>query len=188
MSKAFNQCSLYLRPARHDFTLDDLELFTAELRNIQLISKTIDKQSNSYYTGDNYLDYIAYMGCAPNIKFKADPNSKNNNENFCQITLHQYKSPHLIVSQKQASAPLCPNCKNPIRDWQENKTSTTIQCPLCSNTTNINDLNWRKMAGCAQLFIEISDIFPKEALPQQSLLDKLKDITNTDWLYFYSCR
>jgi len=44
------------------------------------------------------------------------------------------------------------------------------------------------MAGYAQLFIEITDIFPKEAIPQQLLLDKLSDITNVDWQYFYSCQ
>jgi hypothetical protein len=44
------------------------------------------------------------------------------------------------------------------------------------------------MAGYAQLFIEITDIFPREAIPQQILLDKLASITDVEWLYFYSCR
>jgi hypothetical protein len=44
------------------------------------------------------------------------------------------------------------------------------------------------MAGYARLFIEITDIFPKEAIPQQLLLDKLSAIARTDWQYFYSCR
>ena len=32
------------------------------------------------------------------------------------------------------------------------------------------------------------DIFPKEAIPQQLLLDELAAITKTEWHYFYSCR
>ena len=188
MSQAFNQCSLYLCPAQHDFTLDDIESFIAELQNIQLISKAINKQGNTYFTGEKYLDYIAYMGCAPSIQFEASPNSKDSNENFCKVTIQQHKSTQLIISKNQTVSPLCPHCKKPVKNWQGNIVDKKIHCPQCNNTSNINDFNWRKMAGHAQLFIEISDIFPKEALPQQSLLDKLKNITRSDWLYFYSCQ
>lgn len=188
MSQAFNQCSLYLCPAQHDFTLGNIESFIAELKSIQLITKAINKQNNTYYIGENYLDYIAYMGCAPNIQFEADPNSSDNDETFCQINIHQYGTAQLIVSQHQTVTPLCPHCKKPVKDWKDNKTASSIQCTLCSNTTNIDNFNWRKMAGFAQLFIEVTDIFPKEAIPQQLLLGKLADIAGIEWLYFYTCK
>ena len=184
MSQAFNQCSLYLRPAQHDFTLDDINSFIVELQNIQFISKVINKQSNTYYTGENFLDYIAYMGCAPTIQFEPT----EDNEKFCKVSIQQYKTTQLIISQHQSVSPLCPHCKKPVKNWLDNKADESIHCTQCNKTSNINAFNWRKMAGYAQLFIEISDIFPKEALPQHSLLDKLKNITSTDWLYFYSCR
>jgi hypothetical protein len=49
-------------------------------------------------------------------------------------------------------------------------------------------IQWRKMAGYAHLFIEITDVFPKEAIPQTLLLDSLTDMSHTGWTYFYSCQ
>lgn len=66
-------------------------------------------------------------------------------------------------------------------------TDDTINCGLCHTASNIGKLNWRKMAGYAQVFIEITDIFPKEAIPQQALLKLLSDAYDTEWLYFYNC-
>jgi len=156
------------------------------LQEIDLIAHKTNAQQESqyYFTGEKYLDYIAYMGCAPNIQFEAS----NDNENFCFIKIHQLTEPQLIHSQRQARAPHCPGCNKPVKNWQDKKVASGIHCDSCGNTSNIENFNWRKMAGYAQLFIEITDIFPKEAIPQQLLLDKLMDITDTRWKYFYSCQ
>ena len=184
MPQSFGQCSLYLHPA-HGFILEDIQPLIIELQKISLISQAIYHQDGcSYFTGDKFLDYIAYMGCAPTIQFEAT----EDNSDFCFIKIHNYKSEKLIYSQKQARAPHCPNCKKPVKNWQDSKTTSTINCDQCGTTSNIEDFNWRKMAGYAQLFIEITDIFPKEAIPQQILLDKLADITDVEWMYFYSCQ
>ena len=186
MNQTFSQCSLYLCPEQHDFMHYDILSFISALQDINFISQPINTKTSDYsfFTGNNFLDFIAYMGCAPAIKFEA---SEADND-FCYIKIHQFDSAKLIHSQTQARAPHCPHCKKPVSNWQQNRTSTTILCNLCHNTSNIEDFNWRKMAGYAQLFIEITDIFPKEAIPQQLLLDKLSDITKTGWLYFYSCK
>jgi hypothetical protein len=186
MNSTHGKCSLYLHPEQATFNIADDAAFIQALQEIGLISHKTNPHENSFhfFTGDKYLDHIAYMGCAPAIKFEAG----ENNENFCFIKLHRLQAAELIYSQKQARAPHCPNCQKPVKDWQQSKTGSTILCNLCDTTSNIEAFNWRKMAGYSQLFIEITDVFPKEAIPQQVLLDKLATITGVDWLYFYSCQ
>ncbi len=186
MNATHDSCSLYLYPQQADFAITDLPAFVHALQKSGLIAQKIDSQKTlqHYFTGDKYLDYIAYLGCAPAIKFEAG----DKNENFCFIKIQQHSSPTLIYNKKQPRAPHCPHCNKPLKNWQDKKTGSNIHCNLCGNTSGIEKFNWRKMAGYAQLFIEITDIFPKEAIPQQALLDKLAAITGTKWQYFYSCQ
>lgn len=186
MSSAHGKCSLYLVPEQPDYTVEDLSGFITALQDIGLISHKINRQDNDnhYYSGERFLDYIAYMGCAPSIQFEAG----GDNEDFCFIKLHQYQKAKLIYSRTQSRSPHCPACQKPVKDWQHSKTETTISCDHCHSTAGIEKFNWRKMAGFARLFIEITDIFPKEAIPQQMLLDKLAAKLGVDWAYFYACQ
>ena len=186
MSSTFDQCSLYLCPVEHDFRSKEFSLFIDRLQTIGFISQQITPQSaDTYYlTGNRFLEYIAYMGCSPAIQFEADEDNKN----FCHIKIHQYESAQLIVSDKQARAPHCPNCSQSVKNWQTKQSDSSILCDRCNTKSTIEKFDWRKMAGYAQLFIEVTDIFPKEAIPQQLLLNNLSDITDVDWQYFYSCQ
>jgi hypothetical protein len=44
----------------------------------------------------------------------------------------------------------------------------------------------RKTGGFSKLFIEITNIFPKEALPNDQLLMRLASLTLSEWSWFYS--
>ncbi|HEB82495.1 MAG TPA: hypothetical protein ENJ11_06500 [Gammaproteobacteria bacterium] len=181
--QADTRCSLFLYPATSQPVDDtDLERLRDGLRQIALISSPLQDDAQGFYTGEKFLDYIAYMGCSPTISFEADENDSS----FCHIRLHHYPQATLIHSRLQARDPICPLCKKPTKDWQEN--SGRIQCSQCGVTSASADFNWRKMAGVSTLFIEITDIFPKEAIPQQALLDRLAAIFPANWQYFYSCR
>ena len=181
---ATSSCALFLCPKQYDFNVDDITSVTSKLQDIGFISRPITDLENSFYTGERFLDYVAYLGCSPTIQFEASETSNK----FCHIKIHQHDHAKLIVSQMQPRAPHCPNCSKPVKSWLDTKTAETIHCGSCNTTAHISAFNWRKMAGYAQLFIEITDIFPKEAIPQQVFLDKLSDVFNTKWLYFYSCK
>ena len=183
MVQSHNNCSLYLYPEVSEFDAGKLDSLISTLRSIELMAQPVEQQENHYFPGNKYLEHIAYMGCAPNIQFEPSATS----EKFCCIKIHHHEPAKLIHSQVQAKAPLCPCCQKPVKNWQPDKTETSILCDLCETRSNIEDFNWRKMAGYSQLFIEITDIFPKEAIPQQSLLDQLSDHTGMRWQYFYSC-
>ena len=83
MNSSYGQCSLFLHPEQHDFSVHDMAYFISALQQTGFILRKIDPQETDlrFFTGDKYLDYIAYMGCAPSIQFEADENS----ENFCFI-------------------------------------------------------------------------------------------------------
>ena len=192
MNQPHKQCSLYLHPAQAVFQQEDFSALVLALQNTGFIAKkmpsvegedTRKKTQQHYFTGDNFLNYIAYMGCAPNIQFEANASSQA----FCHIKIHQYKHPKLIYSKAQLRAPQCPQCKKVVNNWLQNINASSLHCDNCDSQSNIEDFHWRKMAGYAQLFIEITDIFPGEAIPQPSLLNALQRITNTSWLHFYSC-
>jgi hypothetical protein len=183
MHSPYGHCSLYLCSRQHDFFTNDISSFTSALQKIELISREITTITNGFYTGSRFLDYIAYLGCSPAIQFEPGTGKSE----FCHIKLHHYHRAHLILSKKQAKAPHCPHCRKPLAHWHETTTSG-IKCNHCHTPHTLDQLNWRKMAGYARLFIEITDIFPKEAIPQQLLLDKLVEITDKEWQYFYSCR
>jgi DNA-directed RNA polymerase subunit RPC12/RpoP len=179
-------CSLYLHPQASVFSITELTSLITRLSDIELISQPIKNRpddKNSFYVGNKYLAYITYMGCSPAIKFEEDENSAQ----FCHIKIHQYDTAKLIVNQTQKRAPHCPRCHQAVTKWQDSKTDTTIRCDHCKTTSSIEDFDWRKMAGTARLFIEVTDIFPKEAIPQPALLEKLAELTDTKWTYFYSC-
>jgi hypothetical protein len=184
MSSTHGKGSLYLCPQQPDFNLSDISCLVTALQEIGLISQKIHLQQSShhYFTGDKYLDYIAYMGCAPSIQFEAGEHDAD----FCAVRLHRYDTAQLIHNQAPSRAPRCPACQKPVKDWQQARNGSTICCSHCRTSSQIEQFNWRKMAGYARLFIEITDIFPKEAIPQQLLIDKLSSISKTGWLYFYS--
>jgi len=183
MHSTTSKCGLFLHPAQADFSIENSALFVSQLQNIGLIAKELTKEKNTFYTGERYLDFIAYMGCSPTIQFEASDSC----EDFCHVRIHSYNTKKLIVSQIQRRAPHCPCCNKPVKNWLDTKTEETITCTLCNNTSNIEQFNWRKMAGYAHVFIEVTDIFPKEAIPQQVLLDELNKACKTEWSYFYSC-
>lgn len=186
MNTSYANCSLYLCPVDHSFSTRSMPSLILALQQIGFIAERIETQEidQHYLTGNKFLDHIAYMGCAPAIQFEAS----EDNSPFCFIKIHDYKSTKLIYSQQQSRNPHCPKCKKTLKKWHSNLTGSQIHCDQCDTTSSIEDLNWRKMAGYARLFIEITDIFPKEAMPQQSLLQKLAEITDTDWAFFYSCQ
>jgi len=189
MSSAYAECSLFLLPVDTEFRFGELHTYLSALQDTGFISGSIDEHADSLYTGERFLEHIAYMGCSPAVKFEASDDS----DSFCHIRLHQYDKPVLIVSRKQHRPPQCPRCNKPVRsfdvdDQGEQATPERISCESCGEASPTAEFNWRKMGGCARTFIEVTDIFPREAIPQQSFLDKLGNITQTEWHYFYSCR
>jgi len=189
-SSAYSDCSLYLQPSTTDTIASD-RLVDA-LRETGLVGDVLEAtQHQRYLTGENYLELINYLGCSPTISFEPGTNDAGTeNRSFCHINIHQFDTPRLILCRSQPRKPQCPSCNRPLSSWSADDAphTPTITCDNCHSETATGHYNWRKSAGFACSFIEITDIFPREAVPQPALLDKLEKATGTSWQYFYACR
>ena len=180
MNDFTSNASLIIYPDDPNWVPGDFEEVTAFLRNTGLITDYIPGKEQSYFVGDNFLELISFMGCSPNINLtpQDDP------DKFCFIKLISKQEITAHTSQHTHS-PLCPHCKKPEKDWLNTMTSTTLPCSSCGQVSAPWDYNWRKSAGFGRFFIEVTEIYPKEAFPQPALLSALEQQHGTSWAYFY---
>ena len=157
------------------------------LQSIQFIGEPFNGDMK-FYAGERFLDLIALMGCSPGIMLEPG----NDGQPFCYIRLIPRTASIEFHGGKHTHAPRCPQCRSAVKDWtrrisrwQENTTGAVWKCDACGHAAAPWDYNWRKSAGFGRCFIEISNIFPKEAIPQQQLLDALNSHYGVSWHYFY---
>ncbi len=185
------QASLLLLPTDPDWRPDRPDTLARALREKGLIHDPLANGKQRYHVGENYLDYIAYLGCAPNLSFHETPDCHR----FCHIHLIQLEQPRLFSSTIQAKAPLCANCKQPVDSWRERLLphAPWLDCPHCHHRARPHEYNWRKTAGFASTGIEITEIHPHEAVPADALMQTLAALSAangkpTTWHYCYYCR
>jgi len=172
--------SLVLYPTEPDWVPDDPEALIIFLQAAGLAGDPLIKHENSFLAGEKFLDHISFMGCSPNIKFS----DENNDGKFTFI--HLTITPTITaLTGKHSFAPHCPHCKKPEKNWRELLKDNQLTCSHCQQTANAWQFNWRKSAGFARCFIEITDIYPKEAIPQPLLLESLKKRFQISWGYFF---
>jgi len=177
--------SLFLCPEPADAQFTAIAAIEQLLRDKGLIDQLQD--DDSYLCGDNFTQLITFMGCSPYLVFEppADGTDK-----YCHIKIHHYPSIRLLTGQ-QTAPPRCPACRQRIADWKKRIQEWTAtptsnwHCPTCEKTSHAHQLDWRQSGGAGQLFIEIKNIFPGEAVPVDSLLKDLQDLSGLKWRYFY---
>jgi hypothetical protein len=177
---------LVLCPDQPDWTPPDDESLEQLLQSIQFIGEPFNGNMQ-FLAGDRFLDLIALMGCSPGIKLEPDDDRA-----FCYIRLIPGTESIEFHGGDRTHAPRCPQCRSAVADWeskiscwQENGAGTPWSCETCGHGAAPWDYNWRKSAGFGRCFIKISNIFPKEAIPQQQLLDALHSHYGVSWHYFY---
>ena len=179
--KAFtSNASLVIYPTNPNWTPDNPELLLKTLQEVGLAGEILDKNENSFLVGKKFLNHISFMGCSPNIKF--DNENNDGKFTFIRITI---KKNITALTGKHNFAPHCPQCKKPEKNWRALLKDNQLTCSHCETNSNAWLFNWRKSAGFARCFIEITDIYPKEAIPQPSLLDFLEKNFETSWSYFF---
>ncbi len=186
MSATSSTASLLLCPQSPDWNPNNIADLIAHLHDIGFIAAAIDPASTetAYFAGECFLELVAFMGCAPSIRFAPDDNS----EHFTHIRLHQYDNVTALTGE-HTRAPNCPQCKKAFTSWNTKLDTLTTKslwtCEHCQHSAAPWDYQWRRSAGFARVFLEVTDIYPKEALPQQVLLDSLEQSSGIRWEYFY---
>ncbi len=179
--------ALVICPVEPDWTLPDNTSLIELLRSIQFIAEPF-RNDFDFLPGDRFLDLFAFMGCAPDINLEPG----NDDQQFCFIRLPYDTGSIEFHAGDHCFAPRCPQCgtavdawRNKISSGQKNPGGTAWACESCGHTAAPWDYKWRKSAGFGRCFIEVWNIYPREAMPQQPLLDTLNLHYQVNWHYFY---
>lgn len=62
---------------------------------------------------------------------------------------------------------------------------SSVDCANCGENIPMQDVKWRRDAGLGRLFVEITQIFPGEAVPVDHLMKRLSTLPTGGWRYFY---
>ena len=180
MNAFTSNASLVIYPTNPNWTPDDPEALIKLLDETGLAGESLQKTETSFLVGEKFLDYISFMGCSPKIKF----DNKDNDDKFTFIRIITAADIKALTG-KHSFAPHCPQCKKPEKNWRELLKDNQLTCSHCQNNSDAWSYNWRKSAGFARFFIEITDVYPKEAIPQPSLLELLENKFQVAWDYFF---
>lgn len=170
--------SLYLYPEHSH----NISISTQKLENCLTAHKLANctGQPNRFQTGQQLMEYINFLGCSPTLTFA---------EIDTTFYLHTFNT-LTAMGGDSIETIRYPSCKHPVHEavsLLKNYAQKKLwQCPLCGAQGEVDQINWRKTAGISTLFIEISPIFPKEAIPTEKLLHLLQHFSQSDWRWFYS--
>lgn len=197
MTERFRQ--LILCPEQTDFKLESSELVTI-LDELGLIGEQIagpavgDNLTDSlrFYVGPHFLQHISFMGCAPAIEFQP-PNSDNQRQAIEALDAFTFVHVPKIFQQPvwyadlQMAKPACPACNKRVAkpDSKVDKENMSMTCPHCGYQAPLCDFDWREYGGCTQMLISIVNVYPKEAIPSNNLLNQITKRTGVAWRYFY---
>lgn len=180
MNAYTSNASLIIHPGNPEWLPDETEKIISYLQDTGLVADRLHAEKQSYLVGDKFLDLIAFLGCSPNINLSP----QDNLDKYCFVRL--IASDKIIaITGKHTHSPRCPRCTKPEKNWSERMAATTLQCSYCGQTSPLWHYNWRKSAGFGRFFIEITEIYPKEAIPQPALLTALGQQYEATWDYFY---
>ncbi len=144
--------------------------------------------ADGFLIGDSFLQLITFMGCSPHIELQPPADGGN----FCHIRLRGPLQDPVLMAGRNAQAPRCRACGGRIEPWREalddwrlQPTDPIVSCGRCGEQQRPMDLDWRRQAGCGRLLLEVTDVFPGEAVPVRSLLRGLEELGAGPWRYFY---
>jgi hypothetical protein len=160
----------------------------ARLVDLGLIGAAYGHTPGTYLAGPRFLQLITFLGCSPHLQLQPP---RDGSEDFCHIRVRGPFESARLLSADNTRPPRCPACGKGLTqwrelepDWSQGISESEILCHSCGQRASPADLNWRRKAGFGLYFIEISGVFPEEAVPLPALMDCLRG-NGADWRYFY---
>lgn len=170
--------SLYVYPEVPDYRANLKSSLQDFLIEYQLAAPS--SQAEVLEPGEQLMAYINFLGCSPSL---------TSGELHTHVYIHRFE--HLTALGGQSVETVrYPGCKHPVdeplRLLNDFSSEDKWLCPVCGNQGTIQQINWRKSAGFSTIFIEITSIFPREAIPTDKFLSLLHSFNQSSWLWFYS--
>ena len=193
MSNSFRQ--MILCPEHADFLLAPTEL-AAVLHQVGLIGVSFGEQMDNavggqrYLVGENFLQHISFMGCAPAVEFAPPDDASldaDTQDQYTFIYLPELFNKPLWQADLMMAKAGCPACKKRTAASTKHvdKIEGTYTCPHCQQQSPVCDVEWSEFGGCAVTMFSIVNVYPKEAIPSGNLINQLSTLTNVAWRYFY---
>ena len=175
--------SLLLHPDKPDWIADDRAEFVGLLGDLGLIDVASAAGDPSVYClGHQFLTLVMFLGCSPHVLI--DPRNAGEGQPVSDLRYHNYPEPRFLSARKP-TAVRCPGCRAPASDVVPGRPNKLFTCPQCGRVSAVGDLDWRRSAGLARCFLEITGIYPHEAVPSDVLMDRLRGYSGSAWRYFY---
>ncbi|MEJ2426985.1 MAG: hypothetical protein P8101_21575 [Candidatus Thiodiazotropha sp.] len=142
---------LVLTPVSPYAALEDHAPLIAMLREIALIDSAILPHTNRFLLGENFMQWINFMGCSPFIRMEPG----EDNEPYCHLIIDG-PTPHpRLLAGRNTTPPRCANCRKRLIDWrhtfaswEEASPGWLATCPHCGQTQDPVTYDFRQTAGC----------------------------------------
>jgi hypothetical protein len=176
--------SLLLHEQDPGWSPGELASLIRSLHDLGLISTPCgDGKNNVYRAGESFLGLVMFLGCSPQVQL--EPGSGTDDQAVCSIRFHDYPEVKFLSAAKRAAA-RCRKCRTPVTDGWQPDLDTGLTCEHCGEVSKVTDLDWRQAAGFGRCFVEITGIYPHEAVPSDKLLAALADSSGGSWKYFFA--
>lgn len=189
---------LLLYPAELDSSPTSLDTLVSGLSSIGLLGAPFQYRGETcHLAGGRFLQLITFLGCAPSIELEppgdhAELEAACENARFCHIRLSQTQQRPQFRADERLPAPRCPRCRQPeqhwpdlLQAWCDAPDRNRWECTECGYQGRLFDLNFRGKGGFGKTFVEIWGIYPSEAVPGESLLSSLGELSGHAWKYMY---
>jgi len=142
---------------------------------------------DAYAVGQAFLQLVAFTGCA--VQVAVAPESAADRP-FCHIHIVGPAPETEVLIGRNTRPPRCPACRTPLRDWRETmgpraRAEKSLVCTACGSSSPIYAWDWKESGGCARLWLKLEEIFPGEAMPTDTLMQHLAEVTGNPWRHFY---
>ena len=171
-----------------DYIPDDIPSLVKALQQAGFLGEKwqspVSVSGDRYLIGDSFLSLVTFMGCAPAIELEPIA-EKPDSIDFCHIEVETIKPSVEFIRGSEHLISRCPHCRHRHANWEKLPETMTYACDKCQVETHLSKYDWKNTAGCGRFFISLHGIYPQEAIPTSNLLQTLKNISNTEWTYFY---
>jgi Zn ribbon nucleic-acid-binding protein len=189
---------LVLYPAHVDCPAVETAALVTALQTIGLVAAPVcHDHANGYRAGDQFLQLVTFLGCSPAIELEppADPDECARacaSGSLCHIRFWPAQDRIRFRADSRLPAPRCPQCRKVenrwpelIERWRADARATQWECRECGYHGRLFDLNFRQRGAFGHSFIDIRGIHPAEAVPGETLLTTLGELSGCDWRYMY---
>jgi len=189
---------LVLYPARVDCPAVATAPLVTALQRIGLIAAPACRgPASGYRAGDQFLQLVTFLGCSPAIELvpPADPGECARacaSGSLCHIRFSPGDDRIRFRGDNRLPAPRCPQCRKAedrwtelIERWRADPRMNLWECRECGYRGRLFDLNFRHRGAFGHSFIDIWGIHPAEAVPGETLLTTLGELSGCAWRYMY---